>query len=116
MIVIQSKTNIRQHIFNCPRISCDNGVETSVQTPKIAVNKHNPTGSAEVSISLWLTEEEQEGLLNRVFSQQTLLHDRDRVLDALHLVDDTSQDQNDPGRVAEEQATEEVNWELSLVE
>lgn len=92
------------------------GVEMSVQTPKITVNKHNPTGSAEVSISVWLTKEEQKGLLNRVFSQQTLLHDRDRVLDALRLVDGTPQDQSDPSRMAEKQATEKVNWELSLIE
>mgnify|MGYP007038638766 CR=1 FL=1 len=88
----------------------------AVRAPTITVDTHDPTGAAQVSVSVWLTEEEQEGLLNRVFSQQPLLHDRARVPDALKLVEGRVAEQGDPDGATEGQITEKASWEVSLVE
>lgn len=82
------------------------------RSPKVTVNTHHPTGAAEVSISVWLDEDEREGLMNRVFSQQTLLHDRERVIEALQVVDDDGQrahKKTDAGG-----ARKKHEWEVTL--
>jgi hypothetical protein len=87
------------------------------RTPEITVDTHDPTGAAQVSVSVWLTEKEQEGLLDRLFSQQTLLHEREEVLRALQLVDDSAAETvTRSNRTAEQQVAEKAEWELSLVE
>lgn len=80
------------------------------KSTRLKVNTHHPTGTAEVSISVWLDEDEREGLLNRVFSRQTLLHDRERVLEALQLVDDNARSNNLTGGGS----SQSRSWEVTL--
>lgn len=87
----------------------------AARNPEITIDAHDPTGAAQVSVSVWLTEEEHEGLLNRIFSQQTVLHDRDRVLNALQLVDHSAQKRSTPDGESQ-QVAGKTNWELSLVQ
>jgi len=81
------------------------------ESPKVTVNKHGPTGAAEVSISIWLGEDEQQGLMDRVFSRQTLLHDRERVIEALRMVNEEPQETLAAER---DDSSQEHDWEVTL--
>lgn len=87
----------------------------AARNPEITIDTHDPTGAAQVSVSVWLTEEEHKGLLTRIFSQQTVLHDGDQVLSALQLVDHNAQKRSNSD-VESQQAAGKTNWELSLVQ
>jgi len=82
------------------------------ESPKVKVNKHHPTGAAEISISFWLGEDEQRELINRVFSRQTLLHDRERVIEALSIVNEEPK-HDSPGEERGEPPSEH-SWEVTL--
>lgn len=82
------------------------------ESPKVTVNKHQPTGAAEVAISFWLDEDEQKGLIDRLFSRQTLLHDRERVIEALRIVNEEPK-HNSPGADRGENSSEQ-SWEVTL--
>jgi hypothetical protein len=115
--VIQDKISIRLNTFIWREELFDDRIKMTDRTPEITVDTHDPTGAAQVSVSVWLTEKEQEGLLDRLFSQQTLLHEREEVLRALQLVDDSAAETvTRSNRTAEQQVAEKAEWELSLVE
>lgn len=114
--MIQDKISIRWNTFIWREELFDDRIKMTDRTPEITVDTHNPTGAAQVSVSVWLTEKEQEGLLDRLFSQQTLLHEREEVLRALQLVDDSAETVTQSNRTAEQQVAEKAEWELSLVE
>lgn len=82
------------------------------ESPKVTVNKHRPTGAAEVSISIWLGEDEQKGLIDRMFSRQTLLHDRERVIEALRMV--SEEPKHDSQSAEKVESPQEENWEVTL--
>ena len=77
---------------------------------EVSLNTHHPTGTARVTISIRLAEEEREDLINRIMSQQTLLHSRDQVVRALQLAGD-----KDCGVKESVEKTENSEWEVSLV-
>lgn len=80
------------------------------ESPEVSLNTHHPTGTARVTISIRLDEEEREGLINRIMSQKTLLHSRDQVVRALQLAGDQE--------CVEKESVEKTKnseWEVSLV-
>ena len=81
------------------------------ESPEVSLNTHHPTGTARVTISVRLDQEEREGLISRIMSQQTLLHSRDQVVSALRLSGD-----EDGGKTELVESAENSEWEVTLVQ
>lgn len=85
----------------------------SAKEPEITVNTHHPTGGANITISVWLTEVERHNLIERITAHETLVHDRERLIDALQLA---AKEASDRGVDEEETVAERFTWEVSLLE
>lgn len=64
------------------------------KSPEISIQDHNPTGGANVTISLWLTEQERRDLTNRIIAQETLVHNREKTIEALQLSPEEKSEQD----------------------
>lgn len=85
----------------------------SAKDPEITVNTHYPTGGANVTVSVWLTEAERHNLIERITAHETLVHDREKLIEGLQLAPNNTPntDQSEDRTVAER-----FTWEVSMLE
>lgn len=56
-----------------------------VGAPITSIDEHYPTGRAKITLTFWMTEEERTDLLDRIMAEETLVHDREKMVNALEL-------------------------------
>lgn len=78
------------------------------ESPEVSLNTHHPTGTAKLTITVQLDEEEREGIIDRIMSQKTRLHSREQVVRALRLNGDEKYDLTEP-----DEKVEDYEWEVT---
>lgn len=88
----------------------------STKAPELVVEDHYPTGGANVTVSVWLTQIERQNLIERIVARETLVHDREKTIKALELAADDSISPEKSVRFNESSLLEKFTWEVSLLE
>lgn len=86
----------------------------STKPPELVVEDHYPTGGANVTVSVWLTQEERQNLIERIVARETLIHNREKTIKALDLAADNSTSSEKSVRINDSSLLERFTWEISL--